>query len=700
MQGFSFTPGIRFRMKDLEYIVRKEKGNDIEVTNYSYDTVEMFRLDELVEAWFNGTLVVKQDDVPEKAQVARYDLEMYSDQEKEVMETRYKILEPIILGQIKPSGYQAYIDGLPEQLRKMTSVASIYRWKKRWDASQDKRSLIKRNDLKGPRKRKTPTEVIEIIRGILRQFEKEGLNISNRKIHIELKKRVKDMNLTRDEIRMVKACSDTTVYRIVQELSDTYQKDKSRHGTVQANLNKNGATGEVHVERPLERVELDWTPIDLMIVDTMTLDTERYYLIYAIDKLTGYPLGFYISEKEPDTFSIKQCLLHMMLPKVHIRSLYPRLKHDWLAYGVPETIVVDNAKVNDSEDLEELCTLLGIELQYPPAASGHLKGSIERAFESLNEKVFHGIPGTTFSNTQQRSQYDSEGKACVTLRALYEIIHITLIELIANDYDTSRGGTPQFLWTEALKDTRVQRKLPFKKEDLKVLLGTGIEYRTITNKGIEIQAQFYQSPELMKLRDRKERTNDDAKVRVRFDKADVRVIYVWDDENRQYLEAYPTRNSLRRKKIDPQYPVHYAQLHNYCYNNNKAYREFDTDQVAVGYREIENIVSLSKLEVAKLEKLTQDERAARYYADISSIQLVYEAQLTPGGLETLQLMDNSEVKPSHNKWNNKGKKAGGSQQSVPSTGEQQDSRVGATEVYIDDLNDDEDEGTSLKQARG
>ncbi|MNN97366.1 hypothetical protein D3C81_2165180 [compost metagenome] len=50
------------------------------------------------------------------------------------------------------------------------------------------------------------------------------------------------------------------------------------------------------------------------------------------------------------------------------------------------------------------------------------------------------------------SLYDSTGKACLTLRALHEIIHITMVDIIANDYSISRGGTPAFLWEQGIKE--------------------------------------------------------------------------------------------------------------------------------------------------------------------------------------------------------------------------------------------------------
>ncbi|GFN33853.1 Mu transposase C-terminal domain-containing protein [Paenibacillus xylaniclasticus] len=637
MQGFAFLPGLRFRWKEQEFLIRKYLDHDeVEVTNLSYDLVEVYSVNELLEAWNDERLIVKRDFIEEKAEVSQHDVDLFSDDERNIINKRYQILEPILMGQIKPANYKTYIESLSDDLRQyISSVSTLYRWKKRWDETHDKRSLLPRNDLKGTKEFKIPIEIQKIIEKLVEKYDKEGLDVSNRRIHIEMKAELKKLNETRPEEGKIHPCGRATTNRVIQHLRKTYLKDRARFGTVQANLNKYGATTEVYVERPLQRVEIDWTPLDLFVVDTLNSKKERFHLIHAVDKATGYGLGYELWLGEPNAKAIKQCLLHAMLPKTHIRKLYPRLQHDWTAFGKPEVIVVDNAKVHDAEDLEEFLSLIGIEVQFCPVKAGHYKGTIERMFRTMNEKLFHSVPGTSFSDPKMRALYDSTGKACLTLKALHEIVHILIVDLIANDYNISRGGTPAFLWEQGIKDWKVHRTLPMQKKDLIMLLSTGIEYRKITNKGIELQGQFFQSTALMQLLDKMKRKKQDKNVRVRFNPSDMRTIYVLDEDLEQYIEAYPVRNSLRKKNIDENLPVHWAQLKYHNHRKNKEYNEFDTSHLAYAYQNVEDIVSNSRKEIVQLEKLPDDLRAVEHYKHLSSIQLLHEAQIAPERLESL-----------------------------------------------------------------
>lgn len=640
MQGFAILPGLRFMWKDREFLVRKNLLHDeIEVTNLSYNLVEIYSVNELLEAWNEEQLIVKRDYSVKEAEVTQHDVDMYSNDEWNVINKRYRILEPILQGEVKPKDYVGYINSLPGDLRTfVSSVSTLYRWKRRWDETHDKRSLLPRDNLKGSKTFKIPIEIQLIIERLLNKYDKEGLDVSNRRIHMEMKDELKKLNETRPEDGKITPCGKATTNRVIQHLRKTYLKDRARHGTVQANLNKYGSTAEVYVERPLQRVEIDWTPLDLFVVDTLNSKKERFHLIHAVDKATGYGLGYELWLGEPNAKAIKQCLLHAMLPKTHIRTLYPRLQHDWTAYGKPEVIVVDNAKVNDAADLEEFFGLIGIEVQFCPVKAGNHKGTNERMFRTMNEKIFHSIPGTSFSDPKMRSLYDSTGKACLTLKALHEIIHITMVDIIANDYSLSRGGTPAFLWEQGLKDCRVHRTLPMQKKDLIMLLSTGIEYRKITNKGIELEGQFFQSTDLMLLLDQMKRKKRDTSVRIRFNPSDMRTIYVFNEESDQYLEAKPVRNSLRKKHIDENHPVHWAQLKYHCHRKNKEYNEFDTTHLVYAYQNVEAIVQNSRKEISQLEKLPDDQRAVEHYKHLSSIQLLHEAQIAPEKLETLKFL--------------------------------------------------------------
>lgn len=417
--------------------------------------------------------------------------------------------------------------------------------------------------------------------------------------------------------------------------------EKEILGKVQAGLNKRGVTTNVLTSRPLERVEIDWTPLDIMIVDLETLKTKRYYLIYAIDAHTGYSLGFYLTSKEPNVAAIKQCLLHCMLPKLKLKELYPNLKNNWTAYGVPETIVLDNAKVNESRELEEICSLMGIEVQYVPVKSGHEKGKVERALKTINDHL-HKLPGTTFSNTQQKSQYDAEGKAVLNLKTLYEILHIIFIDVLAQEVSLAVGGKPADVWENSLIENKVHRKLPYQKEHLKQLLSTGLEFRTIQNNGVTIQSQNFTSTELMNLKDLKSKKKDDRDVKVRFDKADMREVYIYDEYNKRYIKAFPIANSFAKKGFDENFPVHYEQIHAFSYNIESEYRESDTTGIALANKAISNLVHESKKRRDELARIPESERAGLAAQELSDIETYYSITLGMEDLDTLELITDDE----------------------------------------------------------
>ncbi|ETT45400.1 hypothetical protein BSK66_10220 [Paenibacillus odorifer] len=638
MEAFALIPGMQFKMDDDKYLIRKcLENDDIELSNLSYNSVEIFSTNELLEAWYEKRLIPKKE-LTIQLLPRLMDPELISDEENKIMENRFKVLEPVIKGYIKPADIGNYVDSLPVELKlSISSVSMLYKWKKKYLETGDKRSLISTGRYQ-KRGFYTDPIIISLIEKMLRDEERTGLTTTIRDKHINLKGSIEDLNKFREEKDQIKPCGLATLFRIVQDRTNSRAKDRSRHGPVQAALNMNGSTSELVVKRPLERVEVDWTPIDLLIVDLETLKRVRYYLIYAIDVFSDYPLGFYICPNEPDTKDILQCLLHAMLPKLHLKKLYPDLKHDWTAFGVPEVVVVDNAKANESGDLKEILGLINVEVQFCPVKTGHYKGTIERGLQTIN-RILQKYPGSTFSNPQERSQYKSEEEACIDMLTLLNIIHIIFIEKIANDYSLAVGGTPDFVWREGLKKLKVHRRIPFSKEELIILLGSGTEYRSISNKGIKIQSQYFTSPSLMELADRKKRRKDEEDVRVRFNKADMRIIYVYDEENQQYIEVYSTKNSLQNKNINDLYPVHYEQLHSISYNNGKNYRDFDTSDLYHADQAIKRLITESAGRLKVVEQLPKDERSEIMSKNLSAAHVTFDAQLAPNDLESIRLVD-------------------------------------------------------------
>ena len=140
-------------------------------------------------------------------------------------------------------------------------------------------------------------------------------------------------------------------------------------------------------------MEIDHTRSDLVVIDDRdNLPLGRLTLTYCLDTATRYPLGYYLGFEPPSYLTVMECLHHAILPKGDVRAQYGT-EHDWQAYGIPATLVIDNGKEFIGRDLEDACCLLGTVLQYTPVLTPQFKAGIERMFGSMNTLVVSHFAG-------------------------------------------------------------------------------------------------------------------------------------------------------------------------------------------------------------------------------------------------------------------------------------------------------------------
>lgn len=548
---YDFQYGTKFLIKDTEYIVKRVMENEIKVENLSYKRTEDLSIDDLLDQWSNNELIFrfKGDETDKK--LFNESFSLLPEDKKNKARRRFKILEPVIQGEILPNEVDNYLENLN------VGRSQFYVWKKKWDTFQDIRILVpNKPGPKGPR-----NEVVHnFIKDIVNERCYKGEKFTYVQLYQDLLKNIVDYNELRLPEDKISPITKRALERKVKDIIDQNRVEEQRQGPVQTKLHKNGSTKEVYVTRPLQRVEIDWTTVDVMLINPRTGKPDRPTLIYSIDKCTGHPLGFYITFNPVDAAALKQCLLHTIMPKRYLRTLYPDVENDWITYGTPEEIVLDNASVNDSLDFEDACLQLGINIHFVGVGAGNQKGTIERAFRELNTKFIHSLKGTTFSNTIEKGQYDSEGKACISLNAFIYMIHIALVDIVAQEFDRKRLGSPAKLWNDALKkNPHLSFPLTQTNEQLKLALMSGIEIRTITNKGVAIQNEYFQSSELMKLKNMlTDKYGHSKNVRVRFDLADMRTVFVWDEFEKVYIRAQQT--GLERRGYDEKCPIHYSDM--------------------------------------------------------------------------------------------------------------------------------------------
>lgn len=331
--------------------------------------------------------------------------------------------------------------------------------------------------------------------------------------------------------------SFNTVRDRIRALS-TRETIQQREGTKAARRLSSVEGNFPAVESPLDLVQIDHTPVDLIIVDEITRrPIGRPYLTASIDNFSRCITGFCLTLEAPSAVSVGLCLVHSVIDKTaYLASL--GIEGEWPVWGKPLVIYVDNGAEFHSEALRRGCAQHGIELRYRPVGEPQYGGIIERLIGTLMQHI-HTLPGTTFSNIKERGEYDSEGKAILTLSELeqwltlvivgqyHNKIHSTLLEPPIERYKSG------LLASGTLKPI-VQNKKGFLIDFLPIIK------RSIQRHGFMVDHINYYSNALQPwIAER----NKGEKFIIRRDPRDISRIFVLPPNQNEYLEVpYRTLN--------------------------------------------------------------------------------------------------------------------------------------------------------------
>jgi len=367
--------------------------------------------------------------------------------------------------------------------------------------------------------------------------------------------------------------------------------------------------------RPLEITEIDHTPIPFCVVDDETrLPLGRPTLTTLIDKYSKMVLGFYLSFSPPSILSVIECLRHAILPKTELKNIYPNIQLDWLAYGIPEAILVDNGKEFLSDDFNEICGSLGIQKPRSPPRHPWYKGLVERHFRTIADGLLSDIPGKTFSNIFEKHEYDPQKDAVVSFSALVEIVHQWIVDIYNNNKNSSTNVPPNALWSSEIE--WYPPRMPKSLNMLRITLGK-TEERSLQHYGVDFESLRYNSRELSLLRRNLTGTN---RVKIKYDPSDIGQIYVFDPIDEVYIVApcldlqYASNKTLFQHKMIKKY----------------AAQNFDsTDIEALMHAEqrIQQIIDKEKLITKRIKRAS---KKARY----RNVSQQTQRQLTMPGTQT------------------------------------------------------------------
>ncbi|MES1990962.1 MAG: Mu transposase C-terminal domain-containing protein [Pseudomonadota bacterium] len=320
------------------------------------------------------------------------------------------------------------------------------------------------------------------------------------------------------------------VRSVLKSQFEDYVVCKGRLGSRAAHMRFRLAGKNPDPDYPMQRVELDHT-----LGNVFALDHELLALLgrpncsVGIDAYSGMPVGFQFGYEPPSLQSLFSLMRNIILPKTYVKIRWPEISQEWECHGEPEFVVPDRGAEFVSQKFGDVCSAFGITIDLSGAKRPYQKGGVERFWGTLSEDFFHRLPGTTFSNSTRRGDYNSAQKACLAFEDIERLLHRWLIEVYANQpRHPDDNRTRRELWNEGQAK---RPKIPLRPITDYGVFMSGRANPKLNGRGIRVHNEFYTSRNLELLR----KANEDVKVSVRYDPADMGMVQAFDKVNEEWF---------------------------------------------------------------------------------------------------------------------------------------------------------------------
>jgi len=545
-----------------------------------------------------------------------------TDKEWETAKKKYEIIKPILDDRKNFD----LVKSIAEKSK--VHYTTLYRWVKLFDETGTLSSLVgfKKNGGKGK------SRISEELNGIVNNaIEKLYLDPSKKSIN----KVVREVEKVCKE-RKLKSPHPNTIRNRIKNISEEeflkkrYGKGKARDKFEPIKKHFPGA------DYPLAVVQIDHTKVDIVLVDEHYRKSFlRPWLTLAMDVYSRMVVGFYLSFDPPGEMGTGLCLANSILPK-DIWMEKNQIEGEWPCWGIMRTIHLDNAREFRGKMLRKACQNYGIDIEFRPVAQPHWGGHVERLLGTFSKEI-HNLPGTTFSNTKDRENYDSEKNASLTINEFEKWLMIYIVQVYHKKIHSSINMSPLQKYMEGVfgvgkKEGVGLPPMLMNERRLKLDFMPYVE-RTIQEYGVVIDHIYYYDEVLRKYIHSKDSLSPNSSKRkymFRRDPRDISIIYFYDPELNDYFEI-PYRDTSKP-------PISIWEFNEVIRNLNKNRIIVDEDAIFNAYRNMEEI------ELNAIKDTKRLKRTSRY-ADKRNQLLKKQTKVNEVEIEKDSKLSIPDIKP-------------------------------------------------------
>ncbi|MGH8438734.1 MAG: Mu transposase C-terminal domain-containing protein [Pseudomonas sp.] len=515
--------------------VRIEVGATVRCDKQNYQIVQLLDLQSVVgievESGRSVSLRISELEPVEQERVdglyVNYDISTISSDEWAIAQQRFSAIKPLLRESVLPR------NSVEERAKEVgVDAATLYRWLDRYQSWDEVLALV-------PRKRgwqsgnsRLSAQADDLIGAVI---EEHYLTTQRRSIQSTIKEietQAKALGLTPPSASAIRARIKRIPEKVV--LRRRGFADEARNRFTPSVGKFPGA------DYPLAVVQIDHTPIDLIIVDDRhRKPIGRLWLTLAIDVHSRMITGYYLALEDPSEISVGMCLAHSILPKEAWLNLH-NVRGEWPVWGFPRIVHTDNGPDFQAENFRRSCSNYNIENQFRPVKRPKYGGHIERLLGTFMREL-HELPGTTHSSVPDRAGYDSDKHAALTMSEFEEWLVKTII-IYHNRVHSGIYMPPARKWHLGFFGSRGVDALvsvpPRPADPLTVQLDFMPSYRrTVQHYGVQLDVYYYSEALRHWIGTTDPATGQARKFVFRRDPRDISVIWFYDPVLKQYFRV-------------------------------------------------------------------------------------------------------------------------------------------------------------------
>ena len=526
------------------------------------------------------------------------DIDEYSNEEFKEIKQKYSAIQPLLSNDISREEIEQHAEKIG------VHFTTLYRWLKKYKSTGTLTGLLPKPS--GRKKGETRLDFMteDVMQDVINNYyltkQRPSVQSVINKINIECKN------------RGITAPSKNTIRNRIHKLTE-YDVLKKQGNRSIARTKFEPVPGTFETDYPMQLIQIDHTPVDLILVDDDTREPiGRPYITVAIDIYSRMIVGYYLTLSPPSSTSVALCITNTVLSKEKT-LLELDIEADWNVWGFPETIHVDNGADFRAEALRTAGLAHGINIEFRPVGKSNFGGHVERVIGTLMKAV-HEIPGTTFSNIQERQEYDSDKNSSMTFNEFERWLVTFITKVYHKRKHEGIGMSPEQLWERGIfgEESSVGL-LPKPADSMSVTIDfLPIFHRTIQKNGVNIEGlNYYDHLLRSKINMLDEYTRKKKQFIFKRDPRDIKYIWFYDDILQEYFKINVADQTM------PNMTLWEYELIKKRLSEDGATR-INTAQIIDAYEELHKQIEDSTKKTKKARRLKQ--RLKNKDTEISSTQ--------------------------------------------------------------------------------